>query len=130
MDDTMVHPDFWADIVRSQIAPFYGISDKGIIDELVEVPYAMPRGRVALMQRPLERTKKFVIYHGDTMSDEQKKQILSAFNLNEVFHAGLARFSSDEHENSIPYDTDRFLELMQTAKRPEKPIGKPRQPPR
>lgn len=114
--DTMDHPDFWEAVVDSDVVPFFGISSPAVVRELKNVPYAMSRGRVVLMKRPLDNTRKFVVYHSGKLTDAQKKQVLEAFDLAGQFHAGLVTFVPDEHEASLEDDAQRFLELTRVHK--------------
>jgi len=122
--NTMDHPDFWEAIVDSDVVPFFGISNPNVVRELKNVPYAMPRGRVVLIKRPLDNTKKFVVYHYGTLTDSQKKQIIEAFDLAGQFHAGLVTFVPDEHHAKIENDSERFLEL--TTKSHKRKVSKER----
>lgn len=114
--ETMDHPDFWSAIIDSDVVPFYKITDPKIIQELKNVPYAMPRGRVVLVARPIDRVKQFMVWHWEKMTDGQKKQIIEAFDLSAQFYAGLVRFASDEHEGQIADDQARFNALLPKRK--------------
>jgi hypothetical protein len=110
--ESMDHPDFWEAIVDMYIVPFYGIKDARLVRELKNVPYAMPRGRVVMMKRPLDSTKQFVVYSWEKMTNPQKKQVVEEFGLASQFMAGLVRFVPDEHEGIIQADNARFEALV------------------
>ena len=110
--ENMDHPDFWTEIVRRDIAPFYRIADQGVIGELANVPYAMERGRVAIAGRPRSATRQFAVYSWERMSESRKKQVLRAFNLG----GQPVRFVPDDHEAMIEADRERFLSLLPQVK--------------
>ena len=110
--ESLDHPDFWETIVDMHVVPFFGIKDPRVIKELKNVPYAMPRGRVAMMKRPLDRTRQFVVYFWEKMTDLQKRQVIEEFDLAVQLMAGLVRFVPDEHEGQIEMDRIRFDALV------------------
>lgn len=113
-DETMDHTDFWYGLVDSVIAPHYKISDPKVIAELKRrMPYSQPRGRVVQRRNYGGRTE-WVIYHGvDFRYDvEQKRAILSAFNLGEVAFNGSVRWVPDDHHLMLKADFQSFVNLV------------------
>jgi hypothetical protein len=110
---TMDHPDFWKSIVSQKIVPHYKIKKQSIIADLMNLPYAMPRGRITSTQTFGGR-KQWAAYHGNdyqySMAD--KKKIVSEFNLTEQLYAGLVRFIPDDHEHAISHDFERFISIV------------------
>jgi len=125
-EDTIDHPALWESLAE-EVAAHHGLVDPSAVARLRNLPYAMPRGRVAVMRR-MDGRKQWVLYHGNDfqMTDAQRKQLVEAFNLGEQFVAGLVRFVPDEHEVVLPSDLDEFKALVSmpaSASKKIKPTG-------
>ena len=118
-NENIDHPDFWNLLVDLHVAKFYGIKDAETIRELKNVPYAMPRGRVALTDHrifvPKARSCKRLVcayFGGVEMGDPQMKQVLDGFGLASLFMEGLVMFAGDFHERSLKHDEIRYRSLV------------------
>jgi hypothetical protein len=121
---TMDHPQFWRTIVDDSIVPHYGVKDPVIIRELKNLPYAMPRGRVASV-RKLGGGPQWVAYYGQDYKYNRQEmlRILGEFNLLPQFQAGLARFVPDEHEVIVRHDFERFNRMVNLTPKETKRIN-------
>ena len=128
-NETVDHVTVWDEIVTSDIAPYYGIKDAGLIREIKNLPYSMPRGRVAETM-PLRGQKQWAAYYGGDFKYGRNEtlEILGQFDLLHQFSAGLVRLLPDDHEVMIREDFERLCALVKGTEGMRKKVVMPVEP--
>jgi hypothetical protein len=110
------HPSLWRDLARNVIAPHYKITDPTLLRELSNIPYSMPRGRLANIKNP-QGQRQFIFWNGNdfTMTEQQKKQLIQAFDLGTEYVNGMVRFAYDDHEVMLPDDVSQLKNIIRVS---------------
>ena len=102
--DFLTHVDVWEDYIAPLLAEHYNVSLKSLIN----IPYAMPRGRVVK-----RKDGTWFLYHGNDAPGglaKWKKKIIHAFNLEG--QVGLINWDVDDHEKMLTVDKQAFKALI------------------
>ena len=120
------HPGFWKRYIAPKVASHYRL-DKEQLEQLGELPYSMPRGRVT--QVPVETNVTVVIggeeekpghwyldygddFPADLDPDAEKKRIINAFYLTGFVLRGIAHFRVAPHEKMSSAEQGKLGRLL------------------
>lgn len=109
-----LHLDMWEKHVIPMLKKKYKLSAKRAV-RLMDVSYAMPRGRVTEF---VERgTSTFIIRHGDdfpqgTSKNSELKKIVAYFGLTNRIVLKQVEFEVDPHEQMDPEEQDVLEEII------------------
>ena len=110
------HLEAWQ-ILAEDVAKHYKITSKDVIDEMKELAYGFPRGRVDSTEGLglSNQGNRWFIFHGDDFplsKDGEIKKIVGLFDLSQQMMAGMVEIKEVDHERMDPNHTERLSEML------------------